>query len=384
MTVNSATPSTTTRATNILSVPGSDTPIHGVAHTLHFQERTTFDLIVDSHEQDEISASIANGVYTFPSSFDLLPMLSPPGARVLDLGAHIGTFSLLAASLGYQIAAVEASPRNATMLKASASLNGLNNLHIIPAAVSDRAETLQFIQAGPYGLVATPFQNDPTISVQAHSVDEILVTLGWDRVDFIKMDVEGSEVKAVAGMKKLLSRADAPTILYESNGHTLHYFGQTPNDLMTALESYGYHCYLVEAGRLTPVSAAELQFNCTVDYLATKKPLASLPTWSISAPLTRQAQVSQILATASETHPHLRSYIARTLEDAPLRLLADARVLWTLNKLAKDPDARVRESAAWFPTNIHLPFGSRHSKIAALQRYLALAAYALNRPTTRA
>jgi hypothetical protein len=60
-----------------------------------------------------------------------------------------------------------------------------------------------------------------------------------------------------------------------------------------------------------------------------------------------------------------------------LRLLADPRVLWTLEKLARDPDERVRANTAWLTANIHLPF-------AALQRYVALAAYALKGLTTRA
>ena len=67
------------------------------------------------------------------------------------------------------------------------------------------------------------------------TVDSVLEDLEWDYVDLIKMDIEGSEVAAVRGMKNLLSKPSAPPILYESNGHTLWFFNKTPQDLVMEL-----------------------------------------------------------------------------------------------------------------------------------------------------
>src|SRR4051794_32020863 len=100
-----------------LAVPGSDGPVQIECHSLSYKNRATFDIFVDRFDQDDISTAIRDHRYGFPPAFDLLPALARPGQHLLDLGAHIGTFSLLAAKLGYQVAAVEASPRNATLLQ---------------------------------------------------------------------------------------------------------------------------------------------------------------------------------------------------------------------------------------------------------------------------
>lgn len=352
-----------------LPVPGAS-PIIPSAHPVSFKDQHRFEILVDSQEVDAMTLDIKSDVYTLPLDFGLLPALTRAGGRVLDLGAHIGTFALFAAKLGFEVAAVEASPRNAVLLQESAKRNHFDKLHLCNVAVSNRSETLDFIQGGPYGLVANPFLDLPTTSVQAMSVDEILATLGWEHVDFIKMDIEGSEVKAVAGMAKLLARDDAPPILYESNGHTLHYFGETPNSLMAALETFGYTCYLVEAGveggKLTPLSAGEMFFNCTVDCLAIKRLPDSLEGWEIGPPFSYEERIGHILDMAVFPHPHLRSFIARTLRRAEWRVLTDWRVLVTLSKLTRDPDPDVRADAAWFSLR-GAPPGSE--RIAPLKLY---------------
>jgi FkbM family methyltransferase len=355
-----------------VTVPGRDTTIPAAAYTLSTADHTSFEILVNPADGDGITENIANRTFSFPYPFALLPLLARPGGRVLDLGAHIGTFSLLAARLGYEVTSVEASPRNVALLQASAEHNHFQNLRVISAAVSDSAGTLDFIEGGPYGLVANPYYDVPLVSVPALPVDEILADISWDGVDFVKMDVEGSEVKAIAGMQKLLSRADAPPILFESNGHTLHYFNQTPNRLLEALEAFGYNCYLVEPGRLIPLAAAETLFSCTVDCLAVKTPLSSLPDWQITAPLTYEMRIDHILAMAAFPHPHLRSYISRTLRDAGFDILRDRRVLWALERLTSDDDAEVRADAAWFLLDRRrLSLTPTYKMLALLQRYLA-------------
>jgi hypothetical protein len=107
--------------------------------------------------------------------------------------------------------------------------------------------------------------------VRATTVDDLLEELGWERVDFIKMDIEGSEVSAVRGMARLLSRADAPPIFFESNRHTLGFFDKTPSDLKASLAALGYRNYLVAQNRLIPVLPETEQQDTVVDYLAIKE-----------------------------------------------------------------------------------------------------------------
>ncbi len=254
-----------------------------------------FDIYANAAEPDEITQLMVNQAFTLSSNFFLLKELIPPGGRVLDLGAHIGTFSLYAASSGYHLLSVEASPYNAALFKQSVSRNQFGSIKVVEKAVSDSAGTAEFIVAGPYSLLAPPSFDSPRITVPMTTVGDILRAEGWDRVDFIKMDIEGSEVAAIRGMAELLSGDHAPFILYESNGHTLRLFGETPEHLMATLEGFGYHCYLVDGNALIPCHSGELQMDVNVDYLATKHPIGTLSDWHVREPLSVQEKIDRSL-----------------------------------------------------------------------------------------
>lgn len=163
-----------------------------------------------------------------------------PGQRVLDIGAHVGGFSLLAASLGCRVVAVEASPWNADLLRRSVELNGFGDVHVLNAAAADRPGELEFASMGPWGQVSCEGVDRPSVRVDAVRIDDLLHDLGWDNVEFVKLDVEGYEVRAVRGMTRLLSRPDAPPVYFESNAFTLNMYGETPASLFEALRGLGY------------------------------------------------------------------------------------------------------------------------------------------------
>lgn len=329
-----------------------DVTVGAACYRLAVDEQTSFQIFVDRHSQDDITTRIIQQCYSYPAGFGLLPELAPPGGRVLDLGGHIGTFALYASASGYAVTTVEASPANAMLLQASLTRNDFTQLRLLQAAISDRTETLEFVAAGPYGVVANPFVHDATITVQAHPVADLLAEVGWERVDFIKLDIEGSEVKALRGMSDLLAQVDAPPILFESNGFTLNMFGETPNTLLGALEALGYHCYLVQAPGLTPVRASDFQPACNVDYLATKQPPSALKHWQLTAPLSRQERNTKIAAATLADHPNERAYIGRALARADKSLLADRTVWQALAALQHDENADVRAAAAWWQPSL--------------------------------
>ena len=298
---------------------------------------------------DEISLGLRAGSYRLPAGFDLLLQLAPPGGRVLDLGGHVGIFALAAAAQGYEVMAVEASPRNATLLTYSAQANGLSHrVRVVQAAIGDHEGTVEFLQAGPYGVVANPYVPGPTMPVRLATVAALLAEAGWTEVDFIKLDVEGSEVAALAGMAALLDRVDAPPILFESNSYTLHLFDADPYGLRKRLEQHGYRSYHVDWGRLTPVRPDDLQPASCLDYLAVKRPLPPLRGWQFVPPPDTAALAARLAASAGETHPHLRLHVARTLAAAPLSLLCRPEIIDALDRLVEDEDEQVRSAAAWW------------------------------------
>jgi len=307
-----------------------------------------FTVAFDEDAPDAITSELAAGRLPEVAlhAIESLKATTPRGGRVLDLGTHVGTFTLAAAAMGYEVIGVEASPQNAYLLRSSLQRNGFDRVHLVNAAVSDRPGTLEFSQAGPYGHVVAPGTVGGAVSVPAVRIDDLLAERGWDRVDFIKMDIEGSEIAGLKGMHKLLSDPKAAPILVESNGHTLKFFDHVPKDLKAALAGYGYRNYLVESDRLYPVQTSDFQPGTCVDYLALKRSPAELVGYRVERPLSHDSLVDRLLQSAAAPSVAERGYIARALADAAPELLADPRVQDTLAQLRDDPDPSVRSAAA--------------------------------------
>lgn len=140
-----------------------------------------------------------------------------PDMTVLDLGANIGFYTVLARSVVGQegrVFAFEPFPDNADLVRASVKENSFTNVIVVEAAVSDKVgKTTLYLSpdaCSEHSLLNLNFQHslDSTVNkieVQVVTVDDYLErNVGNLKVDFIKMDVEGSESRAINGMKKVL------------------------------------------------------------------------------------------------------------------------------------------------------------------------------------
>jgi FkbM family methyltransferase len=302
-----------------------------------------FMVVTDAEDRDDpVAASLAAGQFTVQALFDLLRRVVPSGGRVIDLGAHVGAFSLAAAAAGYDVVCVEASPRNAALLAAAIELNGFKNLRLVNAAVSDRAGKLSFFARGPYGHVAAAGDTSAILTVDALSVDDLMKRVGWETADFVKLDIEGSEVNAIKGMIGLMSRSDAPLLYCESNGHMLDVLGETPTSLKTALGALGCEIYLCEPHRLVRVQAQEPQGQTVVDYLAVKKLPAVLASGRVDPALTQAEQLAWLHASATSAAEAERQYAARVLRDASPGFRCDPAATAILASLCIDPSEKVR------------------------------------------
>lgn len=142
-----------------------------------------------------------------------------PGMGVLDIGASLGYFSLLAAQIvgrnGY-VLAVEPNKQNVKLLEASRRFNKFDQVHIVQAAASSQ----------PGIMALHVFQSNATTSNLAGDLNALLESetvpcipidalVPNDRqIDLIKIDIEGAEYEALQGCKKILDRY-RPVIISE-------------------------------------------------------------------------------------------------------------------------------------------------------------------------
>lgn len=322
---------------------------HGrwTASTVSVPGGPQFEVLLDPEFSDPVTAALADGRVLDQLLVGLMLRLVQPHDLVLDLGGHVGSFSLAAAAAGCRVIAVEASPTNAALLRASAARNGFADLHVVHAAVSDAPGILDFCVRGPWGHVATEAVDLPTIPVPAVTVDELLAELGLGVPAFVKIDIEGSEIPAIRGMTGLLGGPDAPTLLYESNAHTLALFGASPTGLRAEFDKLGYTSMAVEPDRLVPVVPGQMQPQTIVDCVAVKHDL-TLPGWPTVPPLSFEELVGRIVADGRHSNPDHRVYIAGALAGATPEILSCPAVVETLDLLVADPVEPVRRAASWW------------------------------------
>jgi len=307
-----------------------------------------FDVVVPADANDPVASMLEAGAVCDPTLVSLMLDLVAAGDRIIDLGAHLGTFALTAAAAGCHVLAVEASPRNAELLRASATANGFIDLRVIHAVASDEPGSAQFCVNGPWGHVATDATDLPTVTVPAVTMDELLAEMGWAPVALVKLDVEGSEIRVLRSMATLLEAPDAPPLLFESNGHTLGLFGLTPHDLFGELESLGFTSHVIEPGRLVPIRAADVQPQTILECLAFKRRPAGLGGWHIDPPMSSAERIERIRSDCRHANVAHRRYMAAALARAAPTTLTSPGVMEVLGELADDPDDAVRTALGWW------------------------------------
>ncbi len=309
---------------------------------------TSYELVVDVGTRDPIVQAYRGGWHTNENLITLLDEFTGPDGCVLDLGAHVGTFSLAAAARGHRVIAVDASPKHVDLLRQSVVKNQFTRVDVIHAAVGETSGKVKFHMAGLWGMVdrtgAPRVDAAPMVTVPAVVGDRLLRKLRCKRVDFLKMDVEGSEMAAIRGLRRLLTRADAPAIAFECNGWTLPEFGFHPKDLLAQLEEFGYASYHTGPEMLRPCRPDDLQPEMWLDLVALKPVHRQTCAARIGPPMETREIVDRIVLESGREHENHRIHLARVLSRAINTIRDEPRVRGVLDSLIRDPNEQVRQA----------------------------------------
>jgi FkbM family methyltransferase len=192
-----------------------------------------------------------------PNEIAICTELAEPGTRVIDVGANRGLFTLaLSAAVGASgdVLAIEASSRESHWLAANVEGNALGNVSVIRAAAGEADGMASMSEADPFhsGTGALSSVSEGSYDVPVIAVDSLL-DADARTVGVLKMDIEGSEHKALLGATKLLEQ-HRPLILLEVNEDALAGQGATGAQVTELLDDANYDVYYLdgESGNLIP------------------------------------------------------------------------------------------------------------------------------------
>lgn len=203
--------------------------------------------------------------------FALLERFVQPGMVGVDVGANVGCYTLVLASLvgkTGKVIAFEPAPENVALLRDNVQRNRLRNVQIEAQALSDRKGTalLELSPASGEHRLVSSVHGSRTIKVPVTTLDDALESLGY-RVDVVKVDVQGAEFAVLRGMSRTLEANSHLALLVEFDPKGLRAFGESPTAFAEALERWGFRLHhvrhdLPKESSVVPIRALEAEALC--------------------------------------------------------------------------------------------------------------------------
>jgi FkbM family methyltransferase len=164
-----------------------------------------------------------------------------------DVGGNLGYFSLLMARLAVHgsVHVFEPIPINAALIKVNAELNGIQNMYVNNLAIGDHRGSVEFsvsVDSAYSSMHATGRSTEQqSISVPMVTLDDYLSSASLNRVDVMKVDVEGAEALVVQGASFLGEPSRRPRIvLMELFNENLSAFDSSVSSVIASMSLYGY------------------------------------------------------------------------------------------------------------------------------------------------
>jgi FkbM family methyltransferase len=186
----------------------------------------------------------------------LRPLLQAlePGMTLFDIGAHYGMYTLYGAQGVGPCGVVhsfEPGPHQWRLLSENVRLNGLDDrVRLNRLALSDGEAPLGYREDRTGNLGASHVSRAAMgVTVPAISLDAYCDGAEIDRIDVMKIDVEGYELPVLEGARGLMGRSSPATILYECEDAMCRRFGYRASEMHAFLLAHGYRIWSARSGR---------------------------------------------------------------------------------------------------------------------------------------
>ncbi|MEY2407994.1 MAG: hypothetical protein QOF48_664, partial [Verrucomicrobiota bacterium] len=230
----------------------------------------------------ELAGAPAHKVsYQFDSELKeqaLVRQLVAPGMTAFDVGANIGKytklFSLLVGDTG-KVFAFEPAPVSFQRITSLAAAENLTNVTPVHRAVCEREGRITLHQFpeeySSWNSLGRPEMEDPrdpsrlvpivgTVDVEATTLDGFCRQHGIEQIDYLKLDVEGAELRALEGARQLLQRKAVRYLQFEISQKMLEGLNTRARPVFDFLAQAGYECRAITSegrigGQVTDSSA---------------------------------------------------------------------------------------------------------------------------------
>lgn len=180
-----------------------------------------------------------------PSLTGFIESTLKPGDVFIDVGAHVGYFTLLAGRRvgpAGAVLSIEPNPVALQQLRQNVERSRLRNVQVAHSACGDSHDAVRLYlhteSNSSMASLSAANASGAAVDVACATLDDLCQerTLG---ANLVKIDVEGAELSVLRGMKRIL-REMRPVVVLEMEPHLLEGFGATPDSILTLLAGYDY------------------------------------------------------------------------------------------------------------------------------------------------
>ncbi len=205
--------------------------------------------------------AFSQGLMYEPEVVRWFPQFLQPGDRMIDIGAHIGYYTLIAAMLVGEtgmVVSCELETSNYKRILHNVAINHFQQVRVIHGAIGDAQQETQFFfnldNDGGHALwnvgdhpFNTKSQDNPFVqTIPMTTLDALVQQHGLDAIKLIKIDTEGAEHLILRGGQHTLETLRPPFVIVEINAFGLQKLGSSQMQLRSFMTSLGYDSYLLD------------------------------------------------------------------------------------------------------------------------------------------